>query len=196
MRVVSGGRVVSVRSCRSPLSPLADSPLATHQSPLAHDPRPRTDQALSTTCAAASSWPWRAISFHVGPGEVYGLLGPNGAGKTTALRILSTVLRPTAAGRRSTASTSSRQAAAVRRQIGFVSANTARLRSHDRPGRWSIISAGSTGLPDDELSERMERLFDRLKMNDIRDVLGAKMSTGMKQKVLGGPGRGPRSARC
>ena len=29
----------------------------------------------------------------------------------------------------------------------------------------------------------MESLFDRLKMNDTRDVLGAKMSTGMKQKV-------------
>jgi sodium transport system ATP-binding protein len=29
----------------------------------------------------------------------------------------------------------------------------------------------------------MEELFTRLKMNDIRDVLGAKMSTGMKQKV-------------
>ena len=29
----------------------------------------------------------------------------------------------------------------------------------------------------------METLFDRLQMNDFRDVLGAKMSTGMKQKV-------------
>jgi sodium transport system ATP-binding protein len=29
----------------------------------------------------------------------------------------------------------------------------------------------------------MEHLFTRLKMNDIRDLLGAKMSTGMKQKV-------------
>ena len=29
----------------------------------------------------------------------------------------------------------------------------------------------------------MEQLFEQLKMNDIRDVLGAKMSTGMKQKV-------------
>ena len=35
------------------------------------------------------------ISFHARPGQIYGLLGPNGAGKTTALRILSTVLRPT-----------------------------------------------------------------------------------------------------
>ena len=29
----------------------------------------------------------------------------------------------------------------------------------------------------------METLFERLTMNDFRDVLGAKMSTGMKQKV-------------
>ncbi len=29
----------------------------------------------------------------------------------------------------------------------------------------------------------MEALFERLQMNEIRDLLGAKMSTGMKQKV-------------
>ena len=39
------------------------------------------------------------------------------------------------------------------------------------------------GMDDDELQERMERLFDRLQMQDIRDLLGSKMSTGMKQKV-------------
>ena len=60
-----------------------------------HDPRPRTDQALLATCGAGNSWRWAGISFRARPGQVYGLLGPNGAGKTTALRILSTVLRPT-----------------------------------------------------------------------------------------------------
>ena len=35
------------------------------------------------------------VSFSAQPGEVFGILGPNGAGKTTALRILSTVLKPT-----------------------------------------------------------------------------------------------------
>ncbi len=35
------------------------------------------------------------ISFRAKAGEVFGLLGPNGAGKTTALRILSTILKPT-----------------------------------------------------------------------------------------------------
>jgi sodium transport system ATP-binding protein len=37
----------------------------------------------------------KGISFDALPGQIYGLLGPNGAGKTTALRILSTVLKPT-----------------------------------------------------------------------------------------------------
>jgi sodium transport system ATP-binding protein len=39
------------------------------------------------------------------------------------------------------------------------------------------------GLPDDVLRPRMEHLFLRLQMREIRDVLGAKMSTGMRQKV-------------
>ncbi len=43
--------------------------------------------------------------------------------------------------------------------------------------------AGCTAFPEPDLTDRMETLFHRLKMNDCRDVLGAKMSTGMKQKV-------------
>src|SRR5208337_3920282 len=39
------------------------------------------------------------------------------------------------------------------------------------------------GLPPALLTQRMESLFEKFKMNDIRDVLGAKMSTGMRQKV-------------
>ena len=35
-------------------------------------------------------------TFTVGQGEIFGLLGPNGAGKTTTMRILLTLLRPTA----------------------------------------------------------------------------------------------------
>ena len=39
------------------------------------------------------------------------------------------------------------------------------------------------GMARKSLRERMEDLFERLQMNEIRDLLGAKMSTGMKQKV-------------
>jgi sodium transport system ATP-binding protein len=122
------------------------------------------------------------ISFHARPGQIYGLLGPNGAGKTTALRILSTVLRPTSGAAAVAGFDVLTQAAQVRRQIGYVSANTA---VYDRMTGWETVEYFGRlhGIPPDELAERMERLFERFKMNDTRDVLGAKMSTGMKQKV-------------
>jgi energy-coupling factor transporter ATP-binding protein EcfA2 len=37
-----------------------------------------------------------SITFNIKPGEIYGLIGPNGAGKTTTLRIVCTLIKPTA----------------------------------------------------------------------------------------------------
>jgi sodium transport system ATP-binding protein len=123
-----------------------------------------------------------AIDFDTHPGQIYGLLGPNGAGKTTTLRMLSTVLRPTDGTATVNGYDVAAQPSMVRRQIGFMSANTA---VYDRMTAWEMVEYFGRlhGIPADELADRMERLFDRLKMNDIRDLLGAKMSTGMKQKV-------------
>jgi sodium transport system ATP-binding protein len=122
------------------------------------------------------------IDFDALPGQIFGLLGPNGAGKTTTLRILSTVLRPTAGSATVNGYDVVAQSSMVRRQIGFMSANTA---VYDRMTAWEMVEYFGRlhGIPAEELTGRMERLFDRLKMNDIRDLLGAKMSTGMKQKV-------------
>jgi sodium transport system ATP-binding protein len=122
------------------------------------------------------------VDFHARPGQVYGLLGPNGAGKTTALRILSTVLRPTAGTATVAGYDVVTQAAQVRRHIGFMSANTA---IYDRMTGWEIVEYFGRlhGMPRAQLAPRMADIFERLKMNDLRDVLAAKMSTGMKQKV-------------
>jgi sodium transport system ATP-binding protein len=122
------------------------------------------------------------ISFHARPGQIYGLLGPNGAGKTTILRILSTVLRPSSGSATINGSDVLTQPGDVRRQIGFISVNTA---VYDRMTAWEMVEYFGRlhGIDRSELAARMEALFDRLKMNDIRDVLGSKMSTGMKQKV-------------
>lgn len=122
------------------------------------------------------------ISFEAFPGQIYGLLGPNGAGKTTALRIISTVLRPSAGTATVNGSNVLTQPSQVRRQIGFMSANTG---VYDRMTAWETVEYFGRlhGLDDATLADRMENLFTRLQMNDIRDLLGAKMSTGMKQKV-------------
>jgi sodium transport system ATP-binding protein len=122
------------------------------------------------------------VSFDAIPGQIYGLLGPNGAGKTTVLRILSTVLRPTSGAATVNGFDVVTQPSLVRHQIGFMSANTA---VYDRMTAWEMVEYFGRlyGQEDEPLRERMENLFTRLQMNEIRDVLGAKMSTGMKQKV-------------
>jgi sodium transport system ATP-binding protein len=122
------------------------------------------------------------ISFHTKAGQIFGLLGPNGAGKTTILRILSTVLRPSSGSATINGFNVLTQPADVRASIGFISANTA---VYDRMTGWEMVEYFGRlhGIARDELTDRMETLFDRLKMNDTRDILGSKMSTGMKQKV-------------
>ncbi len=122
------------------------------------------------------------VSFNAMPGQIYGLLGPNGAGKTTVLRILSTVLRPSEGTATVNGYDVVTQPSLVRHQIGFMSANTA---VYDRMTAWEMVEYFGRlhGMATEPLAQRMDDLFTRLKMNDIRDVLGAKMSTGMKQKV-------------
>jgi sodium transport system ATP-binding protein len=122
------------------------------------------------------------VSFDALPGQVYGLLGPNGAGKTTALRILSTLLRPTGGTATVNGYDVITQPSQVRRQLGFMSASTA---VYDRMTAWEMVEyfGGLYGIEREALRARMETLFARLQMNEFRDVLGAKMSTGMRQKV-------------
>jgi len=122
------------------------------------------------------------ISFDALPGQIYGLLGPNGAGKTTVLRILSTVLRPSSGSASVNGFDVEMQPSFVRRQIGFVSANTA---VYDRMTAWEMVEYFGRlhGIDGEVLRGKMETVFQRLQMNEIRDLLGSKMSTGMKQKV-------------
>ena len=122
------------------------------------------------------------VSFAVQKGEIFGLLGPNGAGKTTILRILSTVLQPTSGIATVCGYDVARDPAQVRRRIGFVSNNTA---IYDRMTAWEMVEyfARLHGMNKTQVADRLEVLFDQLRMNDFRDVPGSKMSTGMKQKV-------------
>ena len=122
------------------------------------------------------------VSFSVKPGEVFGLLGPNGAGKTTTLRMLCTVLKPTAGFASIAGFDVGTQPSEVRKSIGFLSANTG---VYDRmTAREMVTYYGRLyGLSGKVLDDRLGVLFDQLQMNDFRDVVGGRLSTGMKQKV-------------
>ena len=123
-----------------------------------------------------------AVRFTVRPGEVFGLLGPNGAGKTTILRMLCTVLKPSAGTATVAGYDVADQPAQVRRHVGFLSANTGvydRMTAREMVeyyGRLNEIPAGVLG-------PRVDDLFATLQIASFQHVPGAKMSTGMKQKV-------------
>src|SRR5438477_3941294 len=122
------------------------------------------------------------VSFTAKAGEVFGLLGPNGAGKTTTMRMLCTVLKPTGGSATLAGYDVVSQPGQVRQHIGFLSANTA---IYDRMSAWEMVEYFGRlyGIESERLSARMEEVFTSLQMNDFRDILGAKMSTGMRQKV-------------
>ncbi|MBC8066123.1 MAG: ATP-binding cassette domain-containing protein [Chlorobia bacterium] len=122
------------------------------------------------------------ISFEAHPGKIFGLLGCNGAGKTTALRILSTVIRPTAG----TATVAGIDVLAnpekVRSQIGFMSTSTAlygRLQARE------VIEyfGGLYGLSGRKLKERVDYVVKKLQIEEFADRLCDKLSTGQKQRV-------------
>src|SRR5436853_4715507 len=101
------------------------------------------------------------VSFDTRAGEIFGLLGPNGAGKTTTLRILCTVLKPTA-GRASVAGYDVvAQAGAVRHAVGFLSANTG---VYERMTARELVTYYGRlhGLTKDALRRRVDELFAAL----------------------------------
>lgn len=60
------------------------------------------------------------LSFTIRPGEIFGLIGPNGSGKTTTLRIVATLLKPTAGVVTIFGLEVTKQAGAVRRLISYL----------------------------------------------------------------------------
>jgi ABC-2 type transport system ATP-binding protein len=60
------------------------------------------------------------LTMSVEPGDIFGLLGPNGAGKTTAIKMLTTLLRPTSGTALVAGFNITRHPAQVRKAIGYV----------------------------------------------------------------------------
>jgi sodium transport system ATP-binding protein len=122
------------------------------------------------------------ITFRVEPGQIYGLLGANGAGKTTTLRMLATLLRPTAGSAVVAGYDVCAEPHRVRANVGFLAASTAlyaRLTAREMIAYFGRLN----GLPEAEIRTRTLRLADELDMHEFLDRRCDKFSTGMKQKT-------------
>lgn len=122
------------------------------------------------------------VSFEAHAGEIFGLLGVNGAGKTTTLRLLATMLKPTAGEASVCGHSIAQEPQAVRRQIGFMSTATSlygRLSAKEMVTYFGRLN----GMSPEAIEKRAGELFDLFGMNEFLDRRCDKLSSGMKQKV-------------
>src|SRR5688572_6101851 len=118
------------------------------------------------------------VTFSVTPGQIYGLLGANGAGKTTTLRMLATLLRPSAGSASVAGFDVVADAQRVRANVGFLAASTAlygRLTARETLQYFGRLN----GITDQEISTRTQRLAEDLDMHEFLDRRCDKFSTGM-----------------
>lgn len=124
----------------------------------------------------------KSIDMDCRRGEIFGLLGPNGAGKTTTLRMLSTILAPTAGTARIDGVDVTEDPLEVRRRIGFLSGSTGlypRL-----TGRETLRYFGELhGLEGERLDAAIDKTIADFDLSDFVDGHCGSLSTGQKQRV-------------
>jgi daunorubicin resistance ABC transporter ATP-binding subunit len=122
------------------------------------------------------------VDLEVPTGTVFGLLGPNGAGKTTLVRILSTLLHPTAGRASMLGYDVVKEPLAVRRRLGLA-------------GQFAAVDEELTGRENVELIGRLyrlsaraararaEELLERLDLVDAADRHVSTYSGGMRRRL-------------
>jgi len=122
------------------------------------------------------------IDLAVPPGTVQGVLGPNGAGKTTAIRMLATLLRPTAGRARVLGHDIVTEADAVRSAVSL----TGQFASVDEEltGRENLmLVCRLLGFGHRAARERADELLDAFGLADASDKLVSEYSGGMKRRL-------------
>jgi len=122
------------------------------------------------------------VSFQVPQGTVLGLLGPNGAGKTTAVRVLSTLLRPTS-GRAMVAGVDVlADPEAARRVIGLAGQYAAV--DEALTGRENLLLVGRLNhLSRAEGRSRATALLNRFELAEAADRTLKTYSGGMRRRL-------------
>ena len=122
------------------------------------------------------------VSFEVGRGEIFGLLGRNGAGKSTAVRILTTLLRPTGGRAHVLGMDVTTEAAAVRRALG-VALQEASLDELMTGREHLVLAARLVGLAPKEAGERAAELLETFGLSGAADRISARYSGGMRRRL-------------
>lgn len=122
------------------------------------------------------------ISFNIQYGKVFGFLGPNGAGKTTTIKVLTTLLSPSAGKVYIFGKDIVKHKSEIRKKIGVVSqqpsfeANLTVERALDLYGLiW--------GLRDRKRKDKLREIINAFDLETIKNTKNDELSIGQRRRV-------------
>jgi len=122
------------------------------------------------------------VTLKIPKGQLYGFLGLNGAGKTTTIRVLTTLLPPSAGTAKLWGHDVVKQPLAVRKLVGLVSDETSESQSTWTAREYLAYFARIRHMPDP--ADQVERILDDVGLDPrVRGKLIGTYSTGMKRRV-------------
>jgi ABC-2 type transport system ATP-binding protein len=124
----------------------------------------------------------RGIDFQVHAGEIVGLLGPNGAGKTTTLRMLTTLLEPSAGAATVAGFDLADEPREVRRSIGYVAQVGAMPAAGTVVGEELITQARLQGMSKADAAQRLAEIAPRLNLDGLEKRSLSELSGGQRRR--------------
>jgi ABC-2 type transport system ATP-binding protein len=122
------------------------------------------------------------IDIDVRAGEIVGLLGPNGAGKTTTLRMLTTLLMPSAGTATVAGHDLVRAPREVRRRIGYVAQVGAAPSAGTLVGEELVAQARLQGLSRAAAYERLQAVAPQLDLGGLEGRALLELSGGQRRR--------------
>jgi ABC-2 type transport system ATP-binding protein len=124
----------------------------------------------------------RGLDLEVAPGELVAFLGPNGAGKSTTLRMLTTLVTPTAGTAEVAGYDVVTHQRDVRRSIGYVGQGNAA--GHQQRGRDELVSqARSYGMSRQESRRRADELLEAFDLSEHGGRPVSTLSGGQRRRL-------------
>jgi ABC-2 type transport system ATP-binding protein len=122
------------------------------------------------------------LTLDVGAGELFGLVGPDGAGKSTVIKLLASVLKPSAGQLWVLGHDTVRDGRAVKHRIAYMA---------QRGGLYADLTAEENlsfygelyGVAPQKRSERIDSLLELSRLRPFRRRLAGRLSGGMQQKL-------------
>ena len=122
------------------------------------------------------------LNFNVSAGDIFGFIGPNGAGKTTTIRILATLILPSAGEAWICGQDVVKRPEAVREVMGYM------------PDHWGVYPdlrvreyleffAASYGIPRRERARAVDGVMELTDLGGLSDRLAGALSKGMRQRL-------------